>query len=158
MTIDADGVARLLERFGLPTIYLAALALLAWKFINGPAMVLAAKIGDGVGIVSKSFSTFLARLTVSLEATHLEHSDLRSHASTGVAEIKATITAESTAVREHVTEEVKALHTRIEATRGSIEAEVRQQTGEHAACATPMITPPRGLARTLPEGDATCAR
>ena len=147
----------MLDRFGLPTLYLAVLALLAYQFIKGPAMVLAAKMGDGFGVLAKSGSLFLARLTASLEATHLEHGELKSHTSTGVAEIKATITAESAATREHVSARVESLRDRVSAAENTIENTVRHATGEHAACSTPMIAPPRGSSPTLPEGRATCA-
>ena len=151
MTIDADGFAKLLDRFGLPTLYLAVLAWLAYRFINGPAMILAAKLGDGLGVLAKSGSEFLARLTASMEQTHLEHGDLKSHTSSGVAEIKATITAESAATREHVTEEIGKVRDRVSAAETSIEGTVRHATGEHAACGVPLAAP-RGSAPTLPEG------
>ncbi len=149
MNIDADALAKLLDRFGLPTVYLAVIAWLVWKFINGPAMVLAARLGDGFGVLAKSGSEFLARLTASMDATHVEHVEAKSHASAGVAELKATITAESTATREHVTAKVESLRERVSAAETSIEGTVRQATGEHAAYTGPG---PRGSAATLPEG------
>jgi hypothetical protein len=157
MTVDADGLAKLLERFGLPTIYLAVMAWLAFQFIKGPAMVLASKMGDGAGILAKSGSLFLARLTTSLEATHLEHVEIRSGASAGVAEIKATITAESTATREHVTEEVGKIRDRVSSAQTTIETTVRQATGDHAACHEALAPSARGTLPTFPErGYATC--
>jgi hypothetical protein len=157
MTVDADGLARLLERFGLPTIYLGVMAWLAYQFIKGPAMVLASKMGDGLGVLAKSGSVFLARLTTSLEATHLEHVEIRSGASAGVAEIKATITAESAATREHVTEEVGKIRDRVSSAQTTIESTVRQATGDHAACHEPLAAPARGSSSTFPErGQASC--
>lgn len=157
MTIDADGLVKLLERFGLPTIYLGVLGWLAYQFIKGPAMVLASKMGDGFAVLAKSGSEFLARLTASMEQTHVEHVEAKSHASAGVAEIKAEIKAESAATREHVSAKVESLRDRVSAAENSIEGTVRQATGDHAACSAPMVAPPRGIAPTLPErGQATC--
>ena len=156
MSIDADGFAKLLDRFGLPTLFIAVLALLAYKLIQGPAMVLAAKMGDGFGVLAKSGSEFLARLTASMEQTHLEHSDLRSHTSSGVAELKATIAAESSATREHVTSKVESWRDRVSAAENMIENTVRTSAadyGPQSAASTPRATAP-----TLPEGHATCAR
>lgn len=155
MSIDADGLAKLLDRFGLPTLYLAVLAWLAYRFINGPAMVLAAKLGDGLGTLAKSGSVFLARLTTSLEATHLEHVELKSHTSSGVAEIKATITAESTATREHVTEEVGKIRDRVSAAENTIENTVRTSAADHVPLSA--ASTPRAMAPTLPEGASKCA-
>ena len=156
MSIDADGLARLLDRFGLPTLFIAVLALLAYKLIQGPAMVLAAKMGDGFGVLAKSGSEFLARLTTSLEATHLEHSDLRSHTSSGVAELKATIAAESSATREHVTSKVESLRDRVSEAENTIENTVRTSAADHGPQSA--ASTPRAPAPTLPEGHSTCAR
>ena len=156
MSIDADGLAKLLDRFGLPTLYLAVLAWLAYRFINGPAMILAAKLGDGLGALAKSGSEFLARLTASMEQTHVEHVELRAHTSSGVAEIKATIAAESSATREHVTFKIESLRDRVSAAENTIENTVRTSAADHgpqSAASTPRATAP-----TLPEGHSTCAR
>jgi hypothetical protein len=133
MTIDASSIVALIDRFGLPTVYLGVLGWLAYKAITGPAMRLAVAMGDGFSTLAKSGSEFLVRLTASMEKQHLEHTELGARTDAGVAAIKAHVSAESVATREHVAASVASLRDRVSAAEDSIEVTVRQVTGEHAA-------------------------
>ena len=91
MTIDADTVLKLVERFGLPTFYFLVLAYLGWLFIKGPAATLA-----------KAGAEYLQSATESLNKTHVEHVEIKAHVSTESAAIKALVVTESAATRERV--------------------------------------------------------
>ncbi|MEP7123135.1 MAG: hypothetical protein ABJE95_19560 [Byssovorax sp.] len=149
MTIDADGLIKLLDRFGLPTVYLLVLGWLAYRVINGPATALAAKMGDGFGVLAKSGSEFLARLTASMEATHVAHVEAKSHATAGVAELKEVIKAEGTSTREHVTDAIDKVRDRVSTAQTTIESTVRASAAEHVP--PPSTSVPRATAPTLPE-------
>ncbi|MEO5730275.1 MAG: hypothetical protein ABI134_35570 [Byssovorax sp.] len=126
MTIDASSLIAFLDRFGLPTVYLGVLAWLAWKTITGPLMVLA-----------QAGVAYLASATDSLNRTHVEHVELKAH-----------VSAESAATREHVTSRVEAIRDRVSAAENSIEGTVRTSTGEHRAYPGPP--PSRSGTPTLP--------
>ena len=130
MTIDASSLIALLDRFGLPTVYLGVLGWLAWKTITGPLMLLA-----------KAGVEYLQSATAALSRTLIDHVELKAH-----------VTAESSATRAHVTAEVEKVRARVETAEDSIEGTVRSVSGQHLV--VPSTATPRPAAPTLPDLDA----
>ena len=126
MTIDTTSLFTFLDRFGLPTVYLGVLAWLAWRIITGPLMVLA-----------RAGVEYLQGATASLNRTHVEHVELKAH-----------VSAESAATREHVTTAVASVRDRVSVAEDRIEKTGRIPTGEHPAYSGQP--PSRSATPTLP--------